>query len=142
MGFKQSIRNFFFGDFHPEQSTFIAGEYSNMTPVRTTQFNGEKTPQELGEILNVLPDFQSLRLRAHEADLKSDVVKIITNRFFKWIIGTGLKLQSEPIIEILRAEKITDSKDLSDFRQSVESRFNLWARSKKVDYKCRLHFIH
>ena len=109
-----------------------------MTPVRTTIFNGEKTPYELGEVQNVLPDFNSLRLRSHEADLKSDVVKIISNKFFKWVIGSGLKLESEPVLSVLKTENITAA-DLSGFQETVEARFNLWARSKRSDYKGQLN---
>ena len=134
MGFRQRLSNFFFGKPQPQQSSYMPGEYSNMQPVRTVTFNGEKTPYELGEILNVLPDFNSLRLRSHEADLKSDVVKIITNKFFKWIIGSGLKMQSEPVIEVLKSEAITRD-NLTTFKDGVESRFNLWSRSKRTDYK-------
>lgn len=105
--------------------------YDNMLPVRTVGFDGEKTQDELGDVLNVVPQFTSLRLRSHEADLKSDVVKIITNKFFKWIIGKGLKLQAEPVEEILQS---VTSEQLSQFRKAVEPRFNLWAKSKHSDY--------
>lgn len=134
MGFRQRLSNFFLGAPQPQQSGYISGQYNNMQPVRTVMFNGEKTPFELGDVLNVLPDYNSLRLRSHEADLKSDVVKIITNKFFKWIIGSGLKMQSEPVVEVLRSEAIA-SGDLKNFKEGVESRFNLWARSKRTDYK-------
>lgn len=131
MGFKQFLQSFLYPA--PEQHTYFPGEYNNMHPVRTTYFDGEKTPYELGDVLNVLPEYQSLRLRSHEADLKSDVVKIITNKFFKWIIGSGLKLECEPVIPVLSAERIT-SEDLTSFKDTVENRFNLWARSKRTDF--------
>lgn len=117
----------------PQQHTGFAGEYNNMLPVRTVKFDGEKNPHELGDVLNVLPEHRSLRLRAHEADLKSDVVKIITNKFFKWVIGTGLKIQAEPSEEVLTSEKIRFG-EIDVFKNQVETRFNLWAKSDFSDY--------
>ena len=117
----------------PTSSSSFPGEYDNLQPVRTAFFNGEKTPYEMGDVLNVLPDYNSLRLRSYEANLKSDVVKIITNKFFKWIIGSGLKLQSEPVLPVLVTEGITTD-DLTNFKNSVESRYNLWAKSKHTDF--------
>ncbi len=117
----------------PQQYYGFPGEYSNMTPVRTVRFDGEKNPHELGDVLNVLPDHQSLRLRSHEANLKSDVVKIISNKFFKWVIGTGLKLQAQPLKTVLETEKINYGKP-AEFVKQAEARFNLWAKSKRVDY--------
>lgn len=118
-----------------EAESGYAGEsYSNFMPVRTVSFDGEKTTGELGAVLNVLPDYISLRLRSHEADLKSDVVKIINNKFFKWIIGTGLKLQAEPKIKVLAQEKINVG-DLTSFKENTEARFNFWAKLKESDYK-------
>ncbi|HET8885867.1 MAG TPA: phage portal protein, partial [Salinimicrobium sp.] len=51
-----------------------------------------------------------------------------------WIIGKGLKLQSEPVLSVLKTEGIQVN-DLTDFKAAVEARFNLWAKSKRVDYK-------
>ncbi|WP_300440736.1 phage portal protein [Christiangramia sp.] len=136
MGFLQTVSDFLLGPPKAKQMTWESRDYSNMYPVRTTVFDGEKTPYELGEVQNVIPNYHSLRLRSHEADLKSDVVKIITNKFFKWVIGTGLKLQSEPVLKVLESEKIIRANnDLEDFKANVEARFNLWAKSKRVCYK-------
>lgn len=105
---------------------------SQWYPVATHSFNGEKTPGELGNPINVLPDYVGLRLRAYEADLKQDVIKMITGKFFKWVVGSGLKLQSEPNETVLKLEGI--EQDFVAFRAAAEARFSVYANSKKSDY--------
>jgi hypothetical protein len=95
-------------------------------------YDGEKTDGELGSIYDLTPDYLKLRLRAYELDLKTDIVKIITGKFFKWCIGTGLKLQSEPennVLDFLKYEPLTDNEN-----NQKERLFNLWAKSKLSDY--------
>jgi len=103
--------------------------------VNSYKFDGEKTPGELGNPINLVPDFDSLRLRAHEADLKSDVIKIITGKFFKWVVGSGLKCQPQPKQIVLKTEGINLSKDFwANFRESTEARFNAYAETLTCDY--------
>lgn len=103
------------------------------TPIRTEVYNGEKTLGELGNIVNLLPDYNGLRLRAYEQYLKSDIVRIITGKFFKWVVGSGLDLQAEPQSEVLESEGI-DISNLSSFSRIVEARFKIYANSKHPDY--------
>ena len=105
---------------------------SSWIPVRDVPFDGEKTVGELGNVINLFPDFWSLRLRAYEAELKSDVVKIITGKFFKWVIGNGLKLQSEPNELVLQSEGINE--DFTKFKPLAEARFSIYASSKFSSY--------
>lgn len=105
---------------------------NNWTPIRTEYFDGEKNPGELGNPINLLPDHRGLRARAYEADLKSDVIKIITGKFFKWVVGTGLTIQVQPDETVLKSEGITE--DFDGFREITEARFKLYARSKISDY--------
>ena len=106
--------------------------YSNWYPVSTHSFDGEKTFGELGAPINLLPEHRGLRLRAYEAQLKSDVVKIITGKFFKWIIGNGLKLQSEPSEIVLK--ELGYNEDFVKFRRQSEARFKVYSESKLSDY--------
>lgn len=108
-------------------------------PVFTKAFNGEKTAGELGNPILLIPDYRALRLRAYEADLTSDVVKIITGKFFKWVIGTGLKFQAEPNDTVLKLEGVTEN--ITDFKSNVEAYFSLWADNTRSDYSsmCNLH---
>ena len=86
-------------------------------PVTTKSFDGEKTPGEMGPAINLVPEYNGLRYRSYEAQLKSDVVKMITGKFFKWVIGNGLKLQSEPEETVLGMEGVKE--DFIKFRKNV-----------------------
>lgn len=105
---------------------------SPWTPILNKPFDGEKTPGEMGNVVNLFPDHNALRLRAYEAELKSDVVKIITGKFFKWVVGSGLKLQAEPNEKVLKSEGITEN--FVDFRSLTEARFQIYANSKMSDF--------
>lgn len=95
-------------------------------------FDGEKTPGELGDIYDTIPDYLGLRLRAYDLDLKTDIIKVITGKFFKWVVGSGLKLQAEPNETVLGLSGINE--DLDIFQKNVEALFNLYGDSKYGDY--------
>jgi len=103
-------------------------------PIITAPFDGEKTPGEMGAPRNLIPDHKRLSARVFEANLKSDIVKIITGKFFKWVIGNGLKLNSEPKEVVLDSEGVVLT-DPNEFRKLTEARFSTYAGSKIGDYK-------
>jgi hypothetical protein len=103
--------------------------------VYSAAFDGEKTIGELGDIYDLKPDHLKLRLRAYELDLKTDLVKLITGKFFKWCVGTGLKFEYEPdnqVLELLGYDKVSDENIVKK-----ERLFNLWSKSKLSDYSGR-----
>ena len=110
----------------------LDGLQTTSNPILVDTFDGEKTPGELGAVYDTLPDHLKLRLRAYDLNLKTDIVKIITGKFFKWVVGSGLKLQSEPDQNVLSIGGI--SADLATFQRNTESLFNLYAGSKYSDY--------
>ena len=115
------------------QSSFSSMDFSPWQPMQlNVPFDGEKTPGEMGVPINLVPMHQALRMRAYEADLNTDVIKIITGRFFKWVVGNGLKLQSEPNEVVLKSEGIND--DLKEFRKITESRFQVYSASTFSDF--------
>lgn len=105
-------------------------------PIVDSIWDGEKTPGELGEVDNPVPDYLRLRLRAYSMNLKTDLVGIITKKFFKWVIGKGLKLQAEPNKTVLGLSGISTDK-LPDFQKNVEALFNLFAGSHYSDYQLK-----
>lgn len=118
-----------------EPKSFLEGNQeviTGTTTVRSYSFNGEKTPGELGPPINVLPDYRGFRLRAYEADLKEDIVKIITGKFFKWVVGTGLKISVDPNMDVLNAEGVTINQ--TEFSNNLESYFTLYANSQRSDF--------
>ena len=108
-------------------------------PVYNRAFDGEKTYGELGNPVNLIPDYKSLRYRAYEASLSSDIIKMVTGKFLKWTVGLGLNLQAEPNEPMLKAKGITD--DLRDFRTLTESRFTIFAESIHSDYQ-KMNNLH
>ena len=53
-----------------------------------------------------VPDYNVLRIRSYDAYTKSDIVRIITSKYFHWVVGSGLKLQAEPNKVVLESEGI------------------------------------
>lgn len=129
-----------------EQNNVLASSVKNRTyldqssgasvgisyPIITRKYDGEKTPGELGVIFKNELDYKALRLRAYDAEIKTDIVRIITSKFFKWVVGNGLKLQAEIQKDLLEAENITA--DWSKIQTQIESRFAIWSNSKMSDY--------
>ncbi|PXX26294.1 lambda family phage portal protein [Thalassospira sp. 11-3] len=115
-----------------ESSTYDHYKGGNWVPIKNGKFDGEKTPGELGDVYRLETDTERLRLRAYEANLTNDVVRMITGKFFKWIIGSGLKLQAEPSEKALATEGI--KADFETFREHVEARYDIYANSNVADY--------
>lgn len=113
---------------------FDNGIFTNTgyVPIFTTVFNGEKNKGELGVPKNLLMDYRAIRARAYESYGKSDIVRMVAGKVFKWVIGSGLKMQSIPDTTILKYEKITE--DFKGFVKNFEAYFALWAESTRSDY--------
>lgn len=115
-----------------QDSNFVLGyEYA----VVNKKWDGEKTLGELGTIVNNIPDYKRLRLRSYNAYATIDTFKTIATKYFYWKIGSGLKLQAEPNLAVLKSEGL----DLSDaeateIQKVIEARFMIWANSKQSDY--------
>ena len=66
---------------------------ANMQP-----FDGEKTPYELGQPKEFVLDYSTLRMRAWEAYIKSDIVQNAIKKYVLWVLGEGLKLHPVTIL--------------------------------------------
>ena len=109
--------------------------YGHEYPIIQKKWDGEKTLGELGVVVKNIPDYQKLRIRSYDAYATIDTVKIIASKFFYWTIGSGLKLQVEPNRTVLKSEGIDNaSESYTEFQKIVESRFMVYANSKKCDY--------
>jgi hypothetical protein len=103
-------------------------------------FNGEKNPGELGALVEYGLDYEGLRMRSWESYLSSEITRTVVGKYSKWVIGSGLKFQSEPVANILKENNIVvEPKTI----KSIENRFKIYANSPKVDYseKKNLHQI-
>ena len=102
------------------------------TPVIVNYWNGEKTPGELGAIPKMIPMHRELRLRAYAAFATTDIIKTLASKRFQWVIGDGLKLQSEPNKTVLEMEGVSVP---DNFIQKVEARWGIYSNSIYSDYE-------
>jgi len=108
-----------------------SGGYSN------TLFNiydGEKNTGELGLPVHYHLDYTSLRNRSWSSYLDNEITQTIIKKYVLWIIGGGLKLQSEPISDFIKSSG-ESAFDQSTFSMNVETRFSIYCNSKKPDYQ-------
>jgi len=113
------------------------GYYGGSWPILSKPYDGEKTSGELGIVIKNMPDFLRLRLRGIDAYVKTDIIKTLTSRRVQWVVGSGMKLECEPNVEVLKSEGITVN---ADFRLLTEARWKVYANSKYVDYEKRRNF--
>ena len=107
--------------------------WGHQTPILYGSFDGEKTPGELGNIYKLTPSYAALRLRAYEANLTNNDITILTEKFFKWVVGSGLKMQCEPNEKVLQTEGLPPLP--KEFREKIEMRFEVFANSTLCDNK-------
>lgn len=95
-------------------------------------FTGEKNIGEMGEVKVYSLGYAVLRARSWQLYLESETVKIISRKYITWMIGAGLKLQAEPMSDIIEDEggKI----DTKEFSRKVEQRWKLFTGSKKSSH--------
>lgn len=107
------------------------GFYSNAVSI---SWNGEKSLGEMGPARLYYLDYNMLRLRSWQAYHENEIAQIVINRLTLWMIGKGLKLESNPVMEVLKQERINIGKDSEAFNAAVEARFGLWAGDRMSDY--------
>ena len=97
-------------------------------------FDGEKNLGEMGRPKDYVPNHELLRIRSWQSYTESEITQTLVNKFSSWIVGSGLVLQSDPVIAALKSEGINIENVESDFNEVVEHRFGVWANSKYCDY--------
>lgn len=95
-------------------------------------FNGEKNLGALGDPINYALNYEVLRIRSWQSYLESEISQTVIKKFLKWIIGGGLKIQSNPNKQVLKSEGITI--DTEAFNEIMETRFSVWANSPFSSY--------
>ncbi len=94
-------------------------------------YDGQKDAGEM-PIKNYVVNYPTLRQRSWDLLLDSHLAQTVIKKYVSWTIGKGLKLQAEPAINVLAEEGITIKKE--EWSKRVESRFELFKRSKGTDY--------
>jgi capsid protein len=96
-------------------------------------YDGEKTPNELGTPFDFELSYYRIRKRAWESFIKSTVIQTAIKNYCLWIVGSGLKFQSEPNLEFLKIKGINIGDDRI-FTTNIEAQFRLFANSKECTY--------
>lgn len=125
---KRNGPNAYFGGYMYDYAVNLLEDYGIINAV---PFDGEKTPYELGEPLDYKPDYHILRMRAWESFLKEDSIQNGIKKYCLWIVGAGLKLQSEPVKDILTDLTDIQESELIEFTKKTESFFRLFAEMKQ-----------
>ncbi len=106
--------------------------YGGYNRVFSINYDGEKDLGEIGPIRKYIIDHDALRLRSWQLFLESDVSQALFKRSAIWGVGTGLKLQAEPVTEVLETDDIEI--DSEEFNEEIEAKFGLYASSTMCDY--------
>jgi capsid protein len=110
-------------------------EYWSGANIMPVVFDGEKTPFELGTPKDIYLDYQSLRARAWEAFIQSPIIQPVIKKYCLWLIGSGLKIQSNPIDSLLKLS----GTQIKGYMAKVEALFRLYANTKTSTYSNMLN---
>lgn len=110
-------------------ANFPGGTYYDLG---TYNFNGEKNLGGIGPMIDYHLDFNGLAIRSWQAMLESDKAQIAIKRLITWVIGNGLRPQSQPVISVLENNGIKIDKQ--KFSKSVEDGWNMFRGSKCASY--------
>jgi capsid protein len=107
-------------------------ENGTLNGVWAIGFDGETNMGAVGPVKSYSMDYEVLRLRSRQLYVESNVVQTIIDRRVSWIVGSKLKLQCEPKMELLKSFKISFDKE--EFNKKVESFFYIYLTSTMFDY--------
>ncbi len=127
VGDKTTVKRQEQSTFKPEAIFPTSGSYRMLY---AGSFNGEKNLGEMGPVKFYLMDYYALSLRSWQAYIESPIAQTVLRKFTTWVIGKGLKLQCEPIKQIVGK----DNPKLKEFSDEVEARWQVFSNSKMADY--------
>lgn len=110
----------------------IKAEWGYYNVIGSLGYNGEKNPGEIGPIRDYTMNYNALRARSWQLLVESDVAQMIMKKYVEWVIGEGLKIQAEPVMDILESNGIRFDKQ--EWTRLVESRFRLFCNSRMSDW--------
>lgn len=102
----------------------------NWRQVAQWVFDGEKNLGEAGPIKNYWVDYAGLRARSWAAYLDSELAQTVLKKHTRWVIGKGLRLQAEPMLNILKQSGVTV--DAEEFSRDIESKFHIYANCESL----------
>jgi capsid protein len=115
-----------------KSSTRFAGQSA------VKSYDGEKNLGAMGDPIHYILDHDRLRIRAWQAYLESDLAQTILKKYFSWVMDGGLKLDADPISEVLKSNSINLNSEV--FNTTVEPLFKAWAESTASSYSKMMTF--
>lgn len=100
--------------------------------------NGEKNLGALGPERDYLLDIPSYRSRGKQFSLDNEVAQMIIKSMEEWVIGNGLKLESEPNAKVLKQEGIT--LNVQEFTDNIEARISVLKEARETSYSKMRNF--
>lgn len=131
---KQNLIQRIFGFNKPVQKPAAAYIEGRTVSFSSQSFDGEKNLGEMGKPKDYVLNYELLRIRSWQSYTESEITQTLINKFSSWIVGSGLTLQSDPVIQALKSEGINIENVEESFNEVVEHRFGVWANSKYCDY--------
>lgn len=98
----------------------------------THYYDGEKNLGESGPLKIYRINWEKLRFRSWQSYTESDISQTVLGKYLAWVIGSGLKLQSEPQKKLFELEGITV--DAQEFSTNVEAYWDMFNSNKKTDF--------
>lgn len=120
----------FFDFFKKKVEIRVEREYWSGANIMPAIFDGEKTPYELGNPYDLYLDYAVLRARAWQAYIESPLIQNVIKKYCLWVIGSGLKIQSNPINQFI---DLSDS-EIKDISSKIEAKYRLHSNSKNSTY--------
>lgn len=115
------------------QARFGGGYLGNSRIIYPSNFDGEKNLGEAGPIRYYMMDYAALSIRSWQAYIESPIAQGVINKFTTWVIGKGLKLQSEPVKELIGES----NENIKTFTKAIEAIWKVYSNSKKSDHSSR-----
>lgn len=120
-----------------EMRAYLRYPTNSYNEIYTTSYSGEKNLGGMGPAKNYWLDYHALRVRGWQSFTEADISPMVIRRFTTWVIGIGLKLQSEMNVKAL--ELMGETVDPNEMQQIIEP---LWQVSMKLmDYSDQMSLI-
>lgn len=116
---------------YSHKQKFISGN------VASVYFDGEKDKGVLGMPVNYEFGHYEMAARGWKIYHDSDICKTFINNLVNWVCGSGLRLQSEPLEDIIL--KKYPNADLKQFVAQIEKRFRSYTTSEMVSHDKELN---
>ena len=108
--------------------------FSNL--IGSISYDGETTPGQIGVPKDYRADHTTLRTRGWQSYFENEITQTILNKYVLWMVGGGLKLESEPNKTVL--ESFGENVDPKQTKQ-IENLFKVWADSNLPDFAGELN---